>query len=823
VAGPFSTAPDVLNLDPWQGHTNVEPVKPMIVQASCVQVAVSAVNASAPVWATRKRPLELWTSAALPTAESGEPAATLTFTPPLPAVPLTVGSVGTLLGRLPLPPPAPPHAWRSEPIDPPSAATEASRQAWVQNSRRVWSVMAAAFCKVRTAAPRARLPQADGEVVPGRARRAYGSRNPVLLSDRKAFVKKVKTRAKAGERKERRASLATPMFEDSRAPRIPFVAALAALLVVLTLLAVLQFRWVGQVSEAERARLQAGARTRVEQLAQDFDREITRVFASLRVDAAMLDGPDGGTEYAARFERWAARTEHPGLVSAVYVLDGLPGATPKLLRFDPAERRFVDAPWPDDLAGVRQRLEEPEGAPGRPERGPGFRGPFGFVDDDAPALIVPIFAPEEHRGEPDPRFGRPRRGAAIVVLDRGYIQRDLLPSLAGRYFASGGEFDYCVVVTSRRDARALVYRSDPDDGAHPTPDASAGLLEVRFDQLDNEMARAGDGGFAARRSGRDPRRGTFGTPHTDHGVWEVGVTHRAGSLEQVVARTRHRNLLISFGTLLLLGASAAMVGLSGQRARRLAAQQVEFVAGVSHELRTPVAVVCSAGENLADGLVRDEAEVRVYGATIRDEGRRLAEMIEQVLEFAGITARERRPAREAISVLSLVEQAVKSCAGTIAEASLDVAVDVPPALPPVLGDRAALRRALQNLIQNSARHAAAGRWIGIEAAAGRAARTSVVRITVRDRGPGIPAGEEKRIFQAFYRGRQALAAGVSGSGLGLSLVQRIAEAHGGSVEVESTPGAGSAFTLVLPAAPAERADERTPGIEDEDAQANPAR
>lgn len=617
------------------------------------------------------------------------------------------------------------------------------------------------------------------------------------------------------------------MFDDSRAPRLPFVAAVAAMLVVLTLLATLQFRWVGQVAEAERARLQAGARTRVEQLAQDFDREVTRVFASLRVDAAMLDGADGGSRYAARFERWSARTEHPGLVSAVYVLEGSSGEARKLLRFDPAERAFVAAEWPKDLAPVRQRLEEPEGTPGRPERGGGFHGPFGFVADDAPALIVPIFAPEERRGEPDPRgFGRPRsRGVAIVLLDRGYIQHDLLPSLAGRYFASGGEFDYCVVVTSRRDPLALVYRSDPDDGAHPTPDASAGLLEVRFDQLENEMARAGEAGLAGRRPGRDPRRGGFNPPHADHGVWEVGVTHRAGSLEQVVARTRHRNLLISFGTLLLLGASAAMVGISGQRARRLAAQQVEFVAGVSHELRTPVAVVCSAGENLADGLVRDPAEVRVYGATIRDEGRRLAEMIEQVLEFAGIAARERRHAREPISVASLVDEAVKACAGTIAEASLDVAVEVPPALPPVLGDRAALRRALQNLIQNSARHAAAGRWIGIEAAAGRAARASVVRVTVRDRGPGIPAGEEKRIFRAFYRGRQALAAGVSGSGLGLSLVQRIAEAHGGFVEVESTPGAGSAFTLVLPAAPAESASaERMPaGIEDEDAQANPAR
>jgi len=307
----------------------------------------------------------------------------------------------------------------------------------------------------------------------------------------------------------------------------------------------------------------------------------------------------------------------------------------------------------------------------------------------------------------------------------------------------------------------------------------------------------------------------------DRGFWEVGVTHRAGSLEQVVAHTRRRNLAISFGTLLLLGASAAMVALSSQRARRLAAQHVEFVAGVSHELRTPVAVVVSAGENLADGLVRDPAEVRVYGATIRDEGRRLAEMIEQVLEFAGIDSRERQGVREPIAVAGLVDEALKTCAGTIAEARIEVERHIAPNLPAVVGDRAALRRALQNLIQNSARHAAAGRWTSVSAEAARVGRAEAVRLTVRDRGPGIPSGEESRIFQAFYRGRQALAAGVSGSGLGLSLVQRIMDAHGGTVEVVSTPGAGSAFSLVLPAATAEA--QRAAAVEENRAQADPAR
>jgi signal transduction histidine kinase len=172
-------------------------------------------------------------------------------------------------------------------------------------------------------------------------------------------------------------------------------------------------------------------------------------------------------------------------------------------------------------------------------------------------------------------------------------------------------------------------------------------------------------------------------------------------------------------------------------------------------------------------------------------------------------------------VASLVQDAVKSCAAVLAEAGIVIETRVPPGLPRLAGDRAALRRALQNLIQNAARHAAAGRWIGVSAEASGAGRGGRVRLSVRDRGPGIAAGEESRIFQAFYRGKQALSAGISGSGLGLSLVQRIVESHGGQVEVENTPGGGCAFTLVLPA-PAAAAEPVAP-VGEEDAQANPAR
>ncbi len=413
-----------------------------------------------------------------------------------------------------------------------------------------------------------------------------------------------------------------------------------------------------------------------------------------------------------------------------------------------------------------------------------------------------------------------------MQFDRGYIEKDLLPTLAGRYFASGGEFDYCVVVTTRREPRTVVYRSDPADGLHPTPDASAGLLEVRFDQLDSGLLRPGDSSlpaFLARRPPRDARRGAFRPPAVDRGYWEVGVTHRTGSLEQVVAHTRHRNLMISFGTLLLLGASAAMVALSSQRARRLAAQHVEFVAGVSHELRTPVAVVCAAGENLADGLVRDPPEVRVYGATIRDEGRRLAEMIEQVLEFAGIDSRERQGVREPVAVTGLVDEALKACAGTIADSRIDVELKIATGLPAVIGDRrrpAARPAEPHPELRPPRRRRALDRDLRASARGGRAGRTSCA-------SPCAIAARGSRAARSAGSSRPSIGGGrpwpraVSGSGLGLSLVQRIMDAHGGTVEVESTPGAGSAFSLVLPAATADA--QRAAAVEEQRAQADPAR
>jgi signal transduction histidine kinase len=278
--------------------------------------------------------------------------------------------------------------------------------------------------------------------------------------------------------------------------------------------------------------------------------------------------------------------------------------------------------------------------------------------------------------------------------------------------------------------------------------------------------------------------------------WRLLVKHPSGSLENAVNNARRRNLVISSSILAVLGASVGLLVLSTRRAQKLARQQMEFVAAVSHELRTPLAVIRSAGENLADGVVRDDVQIRKYGDLVKNEGRRLTEMVEQILEFAGIQSGQRGFALRPVGVIPVLEDVVASSRALIDAAGITVEWGVPPGLPPVLGDEPALRRVFQNLVGNAIKYGAPGAWIGVN---GRSTGREVA-LSVVDRGIGIAPADLAHIFEPFYRAPAVIEAQIQGAGLGLSLVKRIVEAHGGRIEVKSTPGQGSEFIVMLPAA-----------------------
>jgi two-component system, OmpR family, sensor histidine kinase SenX3 len=642
------------------------------------------------------------------------------------------------------------------------------------------------------------------------------------------------------------------------APRRPTLAfaVVAILLALLPVLAIFQFRWLGKVSEAERERLQTSLRSSAAELSEEFDRELARVYTGLGMAPETLDA-EAWEQFAAQFDRWAATALHPTLVRDIFLTRRDADGERALNRFDRGSRTFVACEWDPRLAGIRESMAGPKTERGTisvqsvstdeqgttrhstAERSRVVVEPFtlprrlGPIDYDVPAVVIPVdkFDLEKIPVGADGGTGVFMKRIAsdesvIVVLDERVIFDEIVPELVGRHFGIEAGNDCDVAVRDGRRPSELLFSTDPalDAAAFDSSEITepfftvspadiAAVAGVRVPlEAGAPLAVPSD----ARRFGRFQFKiveGTSSGPIPDRlflaeeGGWLVAVRHRAGSLDAAVEAIRLRNIAISFGILLVLAVSVVMLVVSSQRAQRLARRQMEFVAGVSHELRTPLTVICSAAENLAHGVVASERQVKQYGALIEGEGRRLAEMVEQVLEYAGAESGKTRYSVRAVDVREVVEAAVRASEPFLSDAGLRVEVDVAEPIPDVEGDPNALQRAVQNLLGNAVKYAAEGGVVSVSARPDGEPVTRVVLLSVADRGPGIGPDDLPHLFEPFYRGRAALDAQIHGSGLGLNLVKRVAEAHGGSVRVESVIGHGSTFTLRLPVSTAARRDE----------------
>jgi signal transduction histidine kinase len=226
----------------------------------------------------------------------------------------------------------------------------------------------------------------------------------------------------------------------------------------------------------------------------------------------------------------------------------------------------------------------------------------------------------------------------------------------------------------------------------------------------------------------------------------------------------------------------------------LARMKSDFVSTISHEFKSPLTSIRQLAEMLHSGRVPSEERRQKYYDVLLEQSERLSLLIENVLNFAKIEEGRRKFVFVTTDITSLLEDLVSSAQERVRHVGFDVQLEAADALPLVMADSEALSQALNNVIDNAIKYSGTEKKVEV-----RAYREDhYLVITVQDFGIGIEKGERGKIFDRFYRGGDELTRTVKGSGLGLTLVKQIVEAHHGSVQVESEPGQGSTFSIKLP-------------------------
>jgi len=282
-----------------------------------------------------------------------------------------------------------------------------------------------------------------------------------------------------------------------------------------------------------------------------------------------------------------------------------------------------------------------------------------------------------------------------------------------------------------------------------------------------------------------------------HGL-ALGIKYQGTSVDAIGRRWVLQSFLILGVLSLLMVGGLVLTYRSVSREMALARLKSDFVSNVSHELRTPLALIRLYAETLELGRITTQEKKEEYYRIIRKESERLTALINNILDFSRIEAGRKEYDFRETDIAELVRNTLESYRYQIEQHGFTLEENIGD-VPALRVDREAMARSLVNLVNNALKYSQDRKYIGVNLYR----ENGSVKLEVVDHGIGIPPNEQHKIFEKFYRVGDPLVHNTKGSGLGLSLVQHIAKAHGGDVLVDSAPGAGSKFTITLPVHPAE--------------------
>jgi signal transduction histidine kinase len=349
-------------------------------------------------------------------------------------------------------------------------------------------------------------------------------------------------------------------------------------------------------------------------------------------------------------------------------------------------------------------------------------------------------------------------GFAGVLLNEGFVGDDLIAGsidkIVNIYHANAGSSDIAFTISDENE-RVLYSNAAAQNGY---------FLESNFDR-----------------------------PFSN---WKARIGLKNTNLDELARDSFMQGAGSTLLVLVVLLCGIALTIRATDREARLAQAKSNFVSNVSHELKTPLSLLSLFSEILELGRVNSEEKKMEYYRIIRHESLRLNKMIDNILDFSKIEAGRKAYVFAGGDMAEVIEDVLSSYRYQITNSGFDIRTNIQPCLPPVLIDRDAMAQAVSNLLDNAIKYSGEVKQLSITAET----LGSHLSIEIADHGIGIPRAEQAKIFEKFYRAGDGLVHDVKGSGLGLSLVKHIIEAHHGTISVESHVGQGSRFRILLPLA-----------------------
>jgi len=276
--------------------------------------------------------------------------------------------------------------------------------------------------------------------------------------------------------------------------------------------------------------------------------------------------------------------------------------------------------------------------------------------------------------------------------------------------------------------------------------------------------------------------------------YSLGIRLKGQTIEEIVRERFYRNLSLLMVLDIMIVIGVWFVYRTVRREMELSQLKSDFVSNVSHELRTPLALIRMFGETLEMGRVPGEEKKQEYYATIVRETERLTGLVNNILNFSRMESGKKEYQFSSVDLNGVVQKVLSSYQSHLEHLGFGLKTGIAPALPSILADAEAVSEALLNVMDNAIKFSNDNKTITIRT--GLTDRT--VYIEVEDHGIGIPPEEQSKIFEKFYRVSSGLVHDIRGSGLGLTLVRHIMDAHKGEISVHSRVGEGSTFRLSFP-------------------------